>query len=160
MSALQRELAKSKIIPSRKNEDSDNDDDWRAERWKAAKKAMADGTFKDPPPNRFPVILTPNGPVSSASHLLQLAELDSLPETIETTQIEHDGTEVGAVTICHVSFDEMRKLEERAEVSDGIADGIYVLFRGKRRYAATVKALKEGITLEEVGSEKSAAVDE
>jgi hypothetical protein len=150
MSALQRELAKSKLISSRTNEHSEKDD-WRAERWKAARKAMADGTFKIPPPNRFPVILTPNGPVSSASQLLQLAELDSLPETIETTQIERDGTEIGPVTICHVSFDEMRRMEKRAEVSDGITDGIYVIFRGKERYAAQVKALKEGVTL--VGDE-------
>jgi hypothetical protein len=35
----------------------------------AARKAMADGTFKTQSPNRFPVIPTPDGPVSSAEQL-------------------------------------------------------------------------------------------
>jgi hypothetical protein len=105
---------------------------------------MEAGTFKTQPPARFPVILTPNGPISSAEKLQELAELDSLPETIDTTQVEPDGTEIKKVKICHVSFNEREKMEEKADVSSGIGDNVIVMFNGGQRYAMVVNSLNEG----------------
>jgi hypothetical protein len=146
MSDLQRELTKAKISSSR-GDSALGHDDWRVKRWQAARQAMADGTYKVAPPSRFPVILTQDGPVSSAEQLRQLAGMESLPETTETSQIEPDGTEIRKVLICDVSFEEAEKMRERAEVLTGMTDRIVVLFNGKQRYAMVVKGLNEGVTL-------------
>jgi hypothetical protein len=157
MSALQRELAKAKVSSSREDSDPGHDD-WRAKRWQAAFQAMADGTYRVAPPSRYPVILTPDGPVSSAEQLRQLAGMESLPETTETSQIDRDGTEIRRVVICDVSFEEGEKMRERAEVLTGMTDNIVVWFNGKQRYAMVVKRLNEGVTL--TGGDETAEGDD
>lgn len=146
MSSIQRDLAKAQISSSGRSSDSDHDD-WRAKRWQAARQAMADGTYKVAPPSRFPVILTPGGPVSSAEQLQQLAEMESLPEVTETSQVDLDGAEIRRVMICDASFEENKKMREKAEVLAGVTEHIFVLFNGNERYAMVVTRLKEGVTL-------------
>ena len=47
---------------------------WRAGAWQKASESILNGTWKEPPPPRTPVILTPDGPISSSSQLQALAE--------------------------------------------------------------------------------------
>lgn len=115
---------------------------------------IADGTYfiRDPP--RFPLILTPDGPISSAKQLQQLLKLDSLPETIETSQIAlEDDSEIRRVEICHVSYEEKDELEKLADVSPGIEDCVQVMFQGKPRWAMTVKSLNAGVRLDKEEAE-------
>jgi hypothetical protein len=108
---------------------------------------MAAGCFKTSPPARFPVILTPDGPVSSALHLQRLAELESLPDTLKTSQVDCNEVEVKKVTICHVSLEEKGRIQEKAEVLVGVEENIRVMFNGRTRYAMVVTGLKDGVTL-------------
>jgi hypothetical protein len=143
MSALQRELAKSRMASSNNEDDNDNDSPWPAAVRRQAARDRAAGTFKTLPPARVPVILTPNGPISSAERLQELAELDSPPETIDTAQVRVDGTEIKKVKICHVSSKEREKMEEKADVSSGIGDNVLVMFNGEERFAMVVNSLNE-----------------
>jgi hypothetical protein len=146
MSALERELAKSKLA-SRKSEDGDNArPPWPKEVWEQAWKAM-DAGYKRPP-IRFPILLLPAGPISSAAQLQHLIEADSLPESIETSQLDYHDKEIKKVRICHVSLEEMKKMEEKADVSEQIGvDTLLVMFDGRPRIARVVHALKEGVTV-------------
>ena len=155
MSSLERRLAKAKVASSvdaessaarSEAEEPEPYSPWPRETWVAAQQAYANGYKR--PQIRFPVIITPDGPVTSPERLQQLAELDALPETIETTQFDWDEAETKNVLISHVSFSEMERVKGKAEVLIGITEEVYVLFRGKKRYAAVVKALNEGVTLE------------
>ena len=105
---------------------------------------MKAGTFKTLLPGNFPVILTPDGPVSSAEELQQMAELDSLPETIDTIQIRPDGTELKRVKICLVGFEDRKKMMAKADVSSGIGDNVIVMSQGEQRYAMVVNSLNKG----------------
>ncbi|KAL2125837.1 hypothetical protein VTI74DRAFT_2540 [Chaetomium olivicolor] len=171
MSDLRRTLAKSKLSAypgeddfnppsqlSRRETDKDAGYSCLGLKFILYRQAIANGTYKKPPPLRFPVILTPGGAglISSPEKLKQLAEMESVPEVIETTQIWHDGTKK-KVTICHVNFAERNRIEEKAEVLDGMDHRILVMFQGGKRYALVVKALKEGVTLEEDREEEEQA---
>lgn len=86
---------------------------WTAGAWTQAIKDLEAGTFKKRPEMRFLIILSSDSPISSAESLQQLAELESLPETTETSLVEWDGTEIKKVTISWVGFDarETMKIE-------------------------------------------------
>jgi hypothetical protein len=84
--------------------------------------------------------------VSSAAELQGLAELESLPDIIET--------EVKRVTICHVSWEERKRIEEKAEVSQGVEESIIVIFDGRQRAAIEVTSLKKGVELVQQGEER------
>ena len=86
----------------------------------------------------FPSHPHPDGPVSSAEQLQRLAEMGSLPETTETSQMESGGTGIRRVVICDVSFEETEKMEEKAVVLTGLTDRLFVLLKGERRYAMVV----------------------
>ncbi len=102
------------------------------------------------PQVRFPVIITSDGPISSAARLQQLAELESLPETLETIQVDWwSEAEIKQVLIAHVSLAELERMEGKSRVSSGMSDRRCVLFQGKKRFAAVVQALNEGVTLED-----------
>lgn len=161
MSELQRALAKAQIRPSRKYDPYEEDDwSWKAERWADARRAIAAGTFYNPDATRVPVILTPDGPVSSAKKLQQLAELESVPETIETTLLKEDGTKTEKrVTISHISVEEQKKIQEKADIVRDTMGMFTVLFQEKERYAMVVKSLKEGVTLDEDDSEAGDRTD-
>lgn len=77
----------------------------------------------------------------------QLAELDVLPEVIETSLVRDDGTETKKVCVCRVSFNARETIKEKADVSDGVVDNVLVLVNGDKQYAAEVKALKKGVML-------------
>lgn len=148
MSELERKLAKNKLAsrPTEKDHDARPLSPWPKEVWEQAWKAM-DAGYKAPR-SRFPVLLTPGGPISSAAQLQQLIEADSLPETIETSRVDYHTNEIGKVRICHVSFEEKDKMEEKAEISDMIGrDTILVMFNGRRRVAMVVHALKQGVSV-------------
>ncbi|KAL2157883.1 hypothetical protein VTH06DRAFT_4936 [Thermothelomyces fergusii] len=89
--------------------------------------AILNGTWEEPPPIRHPVILSTDdddGPLTSVELLQELAETESVPEVIDTTQVDIDG-----------------------KVARGTVEGVLVMFQGKRRWADTVKAMKKGVTL-------------
>jgi hypothetical protein len=91
-------------------------------------------------------VISPNSPVSSPEQLQKLAELESLPETIETVLVDdykiYKNQEEERVVICHVNWEEREKLEQKAEVLAEVRSGVTVMFRGGKRYAMVVKALK------------------
>jgi hypothetical protein len=73
--------------------------------------------------------------------------MESLPEAIETIQVDIHNQEIRKVTICHLDHDEWERIQEKADVSHGIEEGITVIFEGGRRFAWTVTALKAQATL-------------
>ena len=113
MSDLHRKLARTQValraVPDHYESDSD-DNPWPLGAWDPKNLVIRDRP-------RYPVLLRADSPVSSAYQLQQLAETGSLPETIETIQVEWDGTRIKGVTICHVSSEEKEKMEE--ERSEG-----------------------------------------
>jgi hypothetical protein len=112
-----------------------------------SQKAIAEGTFEIPE-RRFPVLITPNGPVSSPEKLQRLAEMESVPEVLEATLIRENGNPTKKqVKICHVNYDEREKLGEKGEV-EFFRGKFMVMIRGERRYAVAVQPLKEGATLQ------------
>jgi hypothetical protein len=151
MSALQRKIADAALRRSKEEEEEEayrrRNYPWPPGSFKKASDGYRDGTFKGPPPIRHPVLLTANGPISSASDLQKLAEMESPPEAIETIQVDIHGQEIRKVTICHVSHDERQRMEEKADVAHGIEEHLTVMFEGGRRFACTVKALKAQPTL-------------
>ena len=167
MSALQRKILRRNAADAaadaadalaRRKREEDEDagrSPWSAGAWKKATEDILNGTWKSHPPIRHPVLLTPDGPISSASKLQKLAETESLPEVTVTIQVELDGQEIQKVAICDVSTAEWKKMKEKADVSPGIVEGIRVMFKGKRRFAGVVHSLKEGVTLgDEDGDEE------
>ena len=156
MSDLQREIAKRK-----KAEDNvaricaikeSKPYPWPPGAWKKASEDILNGTFKSQPTPRVPVLLDPNGPVSSPSQLQALAMAESLPEVMVTHLVNRDGQEVGSeVQICYLSLEEWETTEERAVVSRGIFGDRLVMSGGKPRAVAVVESLHEGVTLELVG---------
>ncbi|KAL2023356.1 hypothetical protein VTK56DRAFT_3094 [Thermocarpiscus australiensis] len=139
MSSLERAIVRSKFTRSREAKDrSQNDDPRPPHIWKKAMEDLRAGTFKTRL-LRYPVIIAPGSPVSSAEKLQQLAELDSLPEIMETKQIEEDGTQ-RRVIISSINPKEKRKMEEKADV---LTDGPIVWFRDTKRFALVVKSLKQ-----------------
>jgi hypothetical protein len=101
-------------------------------------------------PHRIPVILAADSPVSSSEELQQLAEMSSLPETLEGDRLEgfgHGRKVVGTTKFYPISFDEMQRIHEKAEVLLGAEHAIWVIFKGELRFARVVKSLKEGVTL-------------
>ncbi len=155
MSALQRktlrrnaaDAADALALRKREEEEKAGRSPWSAGAWKKATEDILNGAWKTRPPVRRLVLLTPDGPISSASKLRKLAETESLPKVTVTSQVELDGQEIKTVAICDVSRDEWEKMKEKADVSPGIAEGIRVMFEGKRRFAGVVNSLKEGVTL-------------
>jgi hypothetical protein len=143
-------LAKSKIASS-KGEDKQHDHPWAPGLWTQALRDLAAGTSKRQPEPRFPVILTPDGPVSSPAELQHLAELESLPQTMETSQVSWDVVEPKRVTICHVSREERKRIEEKAETLLDKEESILVMFQGEKRSAILVTALKKGAELSRGG---------
>ena len=108
---------------------------------------MADGTFKIPE-IRIPVIINPDGPVSSAKDLQQLAGMDSVPETLAATLIrEHCVSTERPVTICYINYGEKARLEEKANIEYDATGKFMVRLGEQRRYAMVVLSLKEGVTL-------------
>ncbi len=137
MSALEQKLAKRK------------EDPWGdGTLWAQALRDLERGTFKRQPPPRFPVIITPDSPISSAEKLQQLTESESLPEVFETALLEWNDEDTGRrVTVGDVSREEIKRLEEKAVVND-ITEEIYVMFYGVTRTARLVKVLREGVSVD------------
>jgi anti-sigma28 factor (negative regulator of flagellin synthesis) len=132
-------------IQKKMRQEEEDDRTWRAARWQAARKAIADGTFETPE-RRFPVLITPDGPVSSPEKLQRFAEMESIPEALEATLIRENGKPTEKqVTICHVNYHGREKLEEKSDVV--FLNGEFmVIIRGKRSYAMVVQSLKHGVT--------------
>ncbi len=110
-------------------------------------RGLSERHWKERPPAREPILLTPDDPISSASKLQKLAETESLPKVTVTSQVDIHGLELKKVTICDVSYAEWKRMREKADVSPGIVEGVMVMFEGKQRFAGVVKAVKEGVTL-------------
>ena len=102
---------------------------WRAGAWQKASEAILNGTWKEPPPPRTPVILTPDGPISSSSQLQALAETELVPQVTVTTRVAYDGREIKKdVKICDVSWKEWKTMEQKAVIPNGIDEGRLVMF--------------------------------
>jgi hypothetical protein len=121
--------------------------------WEEAERDLRAGTFKTIVP-RMPIILAPESPISTPEQLQKLAELSSLPDVIDSDQLEGYGrgkTVVRSVKFCPVSFAEFERMEAKAELVDGMVNAVYVMFDGAPRFAWIVKALREGVTLGDQG---------
>ncbi|KAK4234100.1 hypothetical protein C8A03DRAFT_38142 [Achaetomium macrosporum] len=151
MSALQRQLAMSRALQREHamREELELAKEKRlAEMWRQARIAMENGTWEPPRAPRVPVIIRSDGTVSSAEKLQQLAELESVPETIDAVLIKENGRETNKpVTICLVDWDVQERIHEKAVAADGMAEHNIVLLQEQERYAMVVTALKEGVKL-------------
>lgn len=146
MSNLERALAKNKMASSRQNQDPGYSP-WRAAQFERAAKDLAAGCFKAQEPRRYPVIISADTWASSPEKVQKLAGIEAVPEVTKTVRInEVDKTET-PVTICDVSEEESERIEERADVLEGLSGGVVVMFRGKERFAIVVKGLKKGVKL-------------
>ncbi|KAK4249195.1 hypothetical protein C7999DRAFT_12957 [Corynascus novoguineensis] len=162
MSALQRAIAQKarqveedknsaqQLLQRQKEEKARQDEDnntWQRARWEAARRAMADGTFK-PPEIRIPVIITSDGLVSSAKALQQLAEMDSVPKTLDATLIrDHWVSTERPVTICYINYGERAILEKKANIEYDASGKFMVRVEEQKRYAMIVSSLKEDAML-------------
>lgn len=166
MSDLQRQLARDTVERKQEEEAERLEDEevpkwlkeklkdeevspWGPGAWAQATKDFLDGTYLKRPPTRFPIILTPDGPIYSASQLQKLAGIKSLPKVTETAQVGVDDREIRKVNICAVVYEELRRMEDKAEIVDGLDENLTVMFQGKPRFAMVVRALKEGVSLGE-----------
>ncbi|AEO64432.1 uncharacterized protein THITE_2126780 [Thermothielavioides terrestris NRRL 8126] len=129
MSSLQRAIAHNsaqRFLQCQQEEEEEArekarqaEEEWQRARWEAARRDMANGTFKRQPEIRIPVIITPNAPVPSTKDLQQLARMDSVPEALEATLIRAHGINLETpvtVTICLINREEKARLEEKANV--------------------------------------------
>ncbi|KAL2022260.1 hypothetical protein VTK56DRAFT_5870 [Thermocarpiscus australiensis] len=143
--SAQRLLQRQKKEKARQVEE--DNDTWQRARWEAARRAMADGTFKTPE-IRIPATTTPDGPVPPAKDLQQPAEMDPVPETLEATPTrDHWTSTERPVTICYANYGERARLEGKANIEYDPSGKFMVQFGEQRRYAMVVLSLKEGVTL-------------
>lgn len=63
-------------IEEKARQEEEDDNTWQWARWEAARKALADGTFYKREP-RSPLIITPDGPISSAEEVPRRAGLSA-----------------------------------------------------------------------------------
>ena len=128
---------------------------WPAEAWEAAR----NGTVKPLPPMRFPVSLTPDGPISSPEELQKLAGTKSfVSEAIATTQVTTHRQEIGKATICVVDFEGRARILRKADISGSLEENLLVMYDEKVLFAMVVERLKEGHTLDDEDTEEE--VDE
>ncbi len=118
MSDLHRKLAD--ITMRRKEEEeresrreARDDNPWPPGAWARADQAFRDGSYKLRPKLRFPVLITPDGPVCSAHALQQLAEMESPPNIMVMGLIDKQGRELEKhVTIGDIDVDAWLTVEE------------------------------------------------
>lgn len=103
---------------------------WYAKAWGDAGDAVLNGTAPHPVLNH-PIVLTPDGLISSASKLQQLAETESLPEVIVASQVRGYGQEIGEVTVCSIHWEGWLTIREKADLSPTVPDFV-VISRGNR----------------------------
>jgi hypothetical protein len=135
MSALQRQVADATLRRNIEEDEASSarrGDPWSAEAWQKASEAFQDGTWKDRRPVHYPILLTPAGPISSASELQILAKTESLPEVTEVVQVNTDGQGIKKIGIFDVDEDEMERMRNKAEMIPEL--DIVVMFEGRRRY--------------------------
>ncbi|KAL2148288.1 hypothetical protein VTH82DRAFT_2436 [Thermothelomyces myriococcoides] len=158
MSALQREMM-AKSLEGRRRGSDDEKQSIMGQKFAAYRRALAAGMVKERI-IRIPVILHPDSPVS-AEELQQLAEQDSVPETIDTKVVEEGGVRTERpVKIALVTFEEHERLERKADVLGYIQSGTTVLVDGKERYATKIRSLKrDGVSLPEGASQDTACHD-
>lgn len=115
-----------------------------AARWEAG---FSSGQYRAPEIRR-PVLIRPDGPVSSREQLQELVGGPDLPDISTTTMYEpagfhrpgpKDGAIPEEVQICDVNLEQVEKLEELAEVTD-FED--CVLFKGDERFVIKVLSIK------------------
>ncbi|RDL31415.1 uncharacterized protein BP5553_09624 [Venustampulla echinocandica] len=97
------------------------------------------------PEKRAPVVISPDGPVSTPEKLQELAELPSVPEVVGTTKTTLRARDSDAdrskdtekVQICEVNWEQLDRINERAECEE-----IYVWFEDAQRAAVVILSLK------------------
>lgn len=150
MSTLQRKLAGAAVHRNQQRQDEEERArfratyPWPASAWQRATDAIINGTWKPRPPVRYPVVLSPDGPVPSAAALQALAGMDCLPEVTVADQIDMYDRVVGQLTIADVGFDEWARLEDLASPAPAPGgEPVRVLFHGKPRLATVIRGLRE-----------------
>ncbi|KAL2173909.1 uncharacterized protein P884DRAFT_264330 [Thermothelomyces heterothallicus CBS 202.75] len=139
---------------------SDDEDEIICQRWQTALRDIAAGTFKQTI-IRFPVILNPDGPVSSAEDLQQLIELESVPETLETIVVTENGADTERpIRICHISNQERERLIEKANILYDYTASFLILFEEKERIPIRIESLKEGVLLQRKAVKGSGSDDQ
>ena len=96
MSDLQRKVADTIVRRNAEEEASQYGGyPWPAEAWKKADEAILNGTWNERrPPTHYLILLTAAGPISSPSELQKLAQMATLPEVIETIQVDIHNHEI------------------------------------------------------------------
>ncbi|KAM0335709.1 hypothetical protein ACHAQA_000759 [Verticillium albo-atrum] len=116
----------------------------RAEAWAKAGTAIANGW--QPAERRYPILLRPEGPVSTPEHVQALGDMSEPPQAWESIMTdgygragEPDPPDAEVIWFCHVSEDEMLLIDSRTENTQ--IDCIW--YRGTKRAVLIVTALKE-----------------
>ncbi|KND94129.1 hypothetical protein TOPH_01114 [Tolypocladium ophioglossoides CBS 100239] len=143
---LRRQLGRSQVEAQRQDNQAEAD----ASTPQMGGSAEAHRKGFRPPERRYPVLIKPDGPVSSREQLQELVGGPDLPEISTTMMYEPagphrpgepmEGTIPEEVQICDVDSEQLAKLEEVAKVNS-FAE--VVKFQGDERYAAKVLSLKE-----------------
>ncbi len=87
-------------------------------------------------------MLEANGFLSTPEQLQQLAELASVPEVLETDSVDWRGDKTGPATVCAITWDEKRRVEDKAEIQWGLGIDFLVLFEGEKRSPLLVRGPK------------------
>lgn len=130
--------------------DESDDDPWAPGVWQQATRDMLAGTFRSREGALFPVLLEEDGFLSTPEHLQYLADLPSVPRVFETDRLDwRSGDKVGSATICTITWDEKRRMDDKVEVRFGLAFRVYVLFEGAKRAPLMVRGPKTADTASE-----------
>ncbi len=125
--------------------DSDGEDPWFPGVWDKACDDIRAGTFKSGEEKLFPIVLEPDGPLSTPEQLQQLAELETVPEVIETARLDWNGAGVGSATVCAVSRRDRRRMEEKVDIGLGFTLDFFVSFEGESRAVLLVLGPKAAV---------------
>lgn len=142
---LRRDVLRSQVEPPTTVAE-EGDAPWPGHVWKAAREAFNAGW--QPPERRYPVVLDPNGPISTAEQLKELLELDETPPVLTVPvaggvyeiKAEDDPTAKKA-QVCDVGEDEWVKLYRRTEFNRDILDFL-VWFHGETRSVVWVASVR------------------
>lgn len=145
---FRKSLGESKTEALRRLENDRAKTNHHFENWDKALEAFALGWRK--PKSYFPVIISPNSPVSSPQKLQEMAGMTTPPRVFNTTyttmngrlnhaHLQEDG-KPEEVQVGMVSWDELVEIESKTEYDHWL----FVFVDGKVRSAILVKSFKAG----------------
>lgn len=129
---LRTRLAKSKIESQQRYTSP-----WAPGVWAAAAAAYKSGWTM--PETRYPILISPDSPISSPEKLQQLADLPLLPELTTAIKTEmYDDSNPEEVQICDINWDQYLRLQDLTEGED-----IIVWFQDTKRACWVAQSIKK-----------------